>query len=112
MIKVLRITKALAKFDVRYIMDQIKKFAKYKIEYDIDNNPLLGEDTISDNNNIEFLMRVSNVLKILKLVMIILNTSYFVGILFMIYAEVTMTIAKALGHTDQDFYIDYFDTNS
>ena len=95
-----------------YIMNQIKALIKFKIEYDIENNPLIGEDTISDHNNIEFMMKIGNVLRILKLVMIILNTSYFVGIFFMIFAEVTMAISKLLGDTDQDFYIDYFDVTS
>ena len=71
-----------------------------KIEYNIETNPLIGEDTISDHNNIEFMMKISNVLRILKLVLIIVNTSYFVGILFMIFAEVTMAISKLLGDTD------------
>ena len=57
-------------------------------------------------------MKVGNGLRILKLVMLILNTSYFVGILFMIFADVTMSISKSLGDTDQEFFIEYFDVGS
>ena len=83
-----------------YIMNQINKFSKLKMEYDIDNDPLLGEDTISDHNNIEFKMKIRNLLKIFKLVLIMFNVSYFVGIIFMIFAEVTMAISTELGDID------------
>ena len=52
----------------------------------IKNDPLLAEDTISDHNNVGFLMKTGHGLKIFKLVIVIITTSYFVGILFMIVA--------------------------
>ena len=61
---------------------------------------MLGEDTISDHNNIEFLLKTSYMLKILKLVIIILNTSYFVGILFIIISDMSRSIAFVVGNTD------------
>ena len=39
-------------------------------------------------------------LRILKIVVIILNMSYFVGIIFMIIADVFKAIAYELGDTD------------
>ena len=59
------------------------------MESDINDDPMLGEDTLSDHNNIEYFMKVGNLLKILKLVLLILNTSYFVGITFLIFSDAT-----------------------
>jgi len=70
------------------------------MEYIIAKDHMLGEDTISDHNNIEFLLKTSYFLKILKLVIIILNTSYFVGILFIVMSDLCRSIAFDLGDTD------------
>jgi len=68
--------------------------------YNISKDPAIGEDTISDHNNIEFLLKTGYIIKTFKLIIIILNTSYFVGILFMVISDVCMAIANDLGHTD------------
>ena len=45
-------------------------------------------------------MKVGYGLKILKILLIIVNTSYFVGIIFMIMADVSFNLATILGDTD------------
>jgi len=59
-------------------------------------------------------MKIGYGLKILKLVLVILNTSYFVGVIFLIMADVSMSVAHDLGSTDQEFFIEYnsIDSNS
>ena len=81
-------------------MNGVKTYTRNRMEYNIAQNPLLGEDTISDHNNVEFLLKASHILKIFKLILIILNTSYFVGIVFMIISDACRSIAHDLGHTD------------
>ena len=92
-------------------MSQVKINSINKIKEEIQNNPAIGEDTITDHNRIEQIMKVSYALKIFKLVLIILNTSYFVGIMFMIMADFSMSGAYEVGDLDQEFFIEYFSTD-
>jgi len=112
MIKVIRILKAIKKFNVGYLMAKVKIHTISQIEKEIDNNPTIGEDTVTDHNNIEYLLKIGYALKIFKLVLVILNTSYFVGILFLIIADISMSLAYDLGNIDQEFFISYNDLNS
>jgi len=61
-----------------------------KIKYDI----MLGEDTVNDHNNIGFLMKLGYCFRTFKLIILILNISYFFGIIFMIIADTGKTIAN------------------
>ena len=99
-IKVIRITKAIEKFNVGYLMSKLKIYSIRKIEEEIQNDPAIGEDTVTDHNRIESIMKIGYALKIFKLVLVILNTSYFVGIMFMIMADVSMKLAYDLGDID------------
>ena len=60
----------------------------------------MGEDTILDHNKIEALLKTCYMLRIFKLMVIIFNMSYFVGMIFMIIADSCMAIAHELGNTD------------
>ena len=86
---------------------KIKNNTKERMLQKIKDDHMLGEDTISDHNNIDFLVNMTNTLKITELVILILNISYFVGILFMIVAEVNMAIAA--NDSDSEYFIDYFE---
>ena len=61
---------------------------------------MLGEDVLEDHNKIEALLKTMYMLRILKLIVILLNMSYFFGIIFMIVADLFMRIAYELGDTD------------
>ena len=54
-------------------------------------------------------MKVGYALKIFKILLIIVNTSYFVGIVFMIMADLSLVLATKLGDTDQGFFIEEYD---
>ena len=99
-VKVIRITKAIEKFNVGYIMSKVKINSINKIKEEIKNNPNIGDDTVTDHNRIEYIMKIGYGLKIFKLVVVILNTSYFVGIMFMIMADFSRSVAYELGDTD------------
>ena len=58
----------------------------------IENDPDLGEDTLKDNNRIEFLLFISYGFQTFKLFIIIVNISFFVGMFWLIYCDVTMQI--------------------
>ena len=90
----IRIRRAFKAFDIRAMLIHIKDFTKQRMKDKIKDDPLLAEDTITDHNNVNFLINMGNGLKIFKLVVVILNITYFVGISFMIISEVNMTIAR------------------
>ena len=76
------------------MLGKIKDFTKKKMKEKIKDDPLLAEDTISDHNNVNFLINMGHGLRIFKLVVVILNITYFVGVSFMIVSEINMTLAR------------------
>lgn len=86
-------------------MDKIKKIYQAKLDRIIANDPVLREDTNQDNNNISLLIAITNVIKILKLVLIIFNISYFLGFFWFIFCEINYRTTKdKLSGLDEVFY--------
>ena len=61
----------------------------------IKTNYKLAEDMDQDNNQIENLMIINYLLKTFKLIIIIINISFFLGMFWLIYCDVTMNMTKA-----------------
>lgn len=76
-------------------MDMIKRKMRERTERKIKNDPNVGEDTLNDHNNIEEIMLTGYTLKTLKLVIIILNLSYFLGLVWIIFCKLTEKSLKA-----------------
>lgn len=76
-------------------MEMIKTKMRERTEKKIKNDPNIGEDTINDHNNIEEIMLTGYTLKTLKLVIIILNLSYFLGLFWIIFCKLTEKLLKA-----------------
>lgn len=53
------------------------------------HKPDLAENQDIDNNNIELLMKIQYGLKTLKLAITIFNISYFMGIIWLIFCDIT-----------------------
>ena len=68
-------------------MEVINSYYQKKLDNIIENNPELAEDTNVDNNNISFLITLNSLFRILKLVIIILNISYFLGFFWFILTD-------------------------
>ena len=60
----------------------------------IKTNPELAEDMDQDNNQIEFLMMVNYGLKTFKLIILIINISFFLGMFWLIFCDVTKQITE------------------
>lgn len=88
----MRLIKGLQVFDVANIMEIIKRQYQKKLDKIIKERPDLAENTLLDNNNISRLITINNVLRIFKLVLIILNISYFLGFAWYIICELTWRI--------------------
>ena len=95
-IKMLRIYKGFALFDVPRIMAVIKKGYQSKMSYIIKKHPKLANDADQDNNKIGEVLLISFYLRILKLVVVILNISFLTGLFWVLGCQMI-----------QDFYYDY-----
>ena len=68
-------------------MNIFKRFYKNKIEHIIKTDTYLANNTELDNNNITTLMVIGYMMKILRLVLIIMNISFFLGIFWWILCD-------------------------
>jgi hypothetical protein len=73
--------------NIQNIMNIFKKYYKNKIEHIIKTDTYLANNTELDNNNITTLMVIGYMMKILRLVLIIMNISFFLGIFWWIYCD-------------------------
>ena len=67
----------------------------------IQDDPVEAENISVDNNKISALIYTNFIMKIFKLVIIILNISYFLGFFWYIFCDLTMEIFYD-GHSDAD----------
>ena len=69
---------------------------------------------LNDNMKIEGLLKVGYMLKIAKLLIILCNMSYFVGMIFLIIADVCRATNDSFETLDQDkeFFLDFYDIDS
>ena len=65
----------------------------------IENHPELAEEIDEDNNNITFILKITYGLRIYKYLQILLFISYFVGLIFFIFSDLSLEIAHYIyGH--------------
>jgi hypothetical protein len=84
-VKLIRFYKGFNIFHVPTIMEKIKINSRRRSIEFIRNNPRLAEDKVSDHNEILKIVRISYTLRILKLIIIILTFSYFLGMFWLIF---------------------------
>jgi len=90
LLKTLRIFNGIKLFNVQLILNNIKERSKRRREKLIKEDPAFAEDQINNNNNIESLMYTKNILRIVKLVVLLFNVCYFVAMIWLIYCDTTM----------------------
>ena len=69
------------------MMNFVKRYHAKDIMKKIDKNPSLATNLYIDSNKIEELLVLSYILKIFKLVIIIMNLSYVVGVFWLVLCE-------------------------
>lgn len=92
LIKSIRIHKGIRIFSVPAMMKGIKNFNAYRLDNMIKKNLEVGNDKNNDRIKINMLMMISYTLRILKLVIILFNLSYFFGIAWYIYCNLVNKI--------------------
>jgi len=88
-IKVLRVKTGFDSFNIGKIYTDVRDYYKYRIENRIKNHPEIATDMINNHTDIDTQMIIGYLLKSLKLVIIIFNLSFFLGMFWLIYCEVT-----------------------
>ena len=82
-------------FDVSKLFNAIKESAKKRSLAMIAKDPLMGEDNIQDHNNIEALLLTKYSLKTFKVVVIILNLSYYLGLIWLLICDYNFMVFTA-----------------
>lgn len=82
-----RIIKGFNIFDVPNIMEKVKAHYQEQLQNLVKEKPELANDINADNNSIEEVLQISYSLRILKLVVIILNISYLIGLMWLIMCD-------------------------
>lgn len=93
-------------FNVQSLLSLIKTFNKSNTERKIKANPILGEDVLEDHNHIDFIILAGQALKTVNLVLIIMNISYFLGMLFFIYCKVSKEMLLEFDPTETEFFLE------
>lgn len=119
LIKVIRLEKGFRLFDVAKFMKIIKGSMMNQLASDIQNSPEWASSKQTDFNMSERLLYISYALRLFELIMIILNTSYIVGLgwyimcefhedMFLDYKFSEMS-AQALEEKGGDYFITAYD---
>ena len=83
LVKVLRLFNGFRIFNVTQILLFIKRFIKNRKKKLIMNDPRVAEDTDKDHNSIGTIIYVSYILKIFKMVVIMLNICFVLGMFWL-----------------------------
>ena len=87
-LKCIRMLKTFQLLDTGRFMKHVKKY--YEIQLlKVCEDPALAENRDLDQNKIMRIIMISYIFKIFKLVILIFQVSYFLGIFFYIYCDVT-----------------------
>ena len=92
LLKVIRVINAMKVLDVQTIFEGIQSIQRKNSIKMIKKDPIFGEDTSQDHNNVEKLLKIKYCLRTLKLILIILNFSYFLGMFWLIISSQVHTL--------------------
>jgi hypothetical protein len=108
LIKLIRIGKGFQIFNVNNLMQGIGALIQARLRHRILLDQTIAECTDCDNNSINMIMNIGYILKIVKLVLVIFNFSYFTGILWLILCDV-MKETFEIRHEDAKFEYNHDD---
>ena len=90
----MRLVNGFRIFSVPAIMFKVKLIYEEKIKKLIQEDPVMAENIAIDNNNIAKLIIINFMFRIVKLIIIIFNISYFLGFLWYIFCDLGLDIAS------------------
>ena len=89
-VKIIRIQKGYHLLSSNSFMKNIKHLFHLRLEKIVQENPRLANNSDLDNNNIMLILMISYFFKCFKLVVVILTVSYFMGMFWYIYCDLTL----------------------
>lgn len=99
-LKILRIIQAQELFNVQIIYAKLKNFMHKRLAQKIIDDPVMGEEQDSDQNQVTLLINLSFLIKIIRLIVIITNISYFIGFLWYCYCDILREAEFAVIESD------------
>mmetsp|Transcript_26418 Transcript_26418/g.40331 ORF Transcript_26418/g.40331 Transcript_26418/m.40331 type:complete len:286 (-) Transcript_26418:1043-1900(-) len=110
----IRLVKGFSLFDVPKMMAVIKMMFQKNLLYIVENDEELANNREIDNNNIEAVLIISYFLKIFKLILVIANITYLIGMGWFILCEANADFSLNIEHLpdaskdEHDVFIYYF----
>ena len=105
LIKIIRMIKGLGVFNVQEIHSNMKQRVIDSNKKRIKADGNWGEDKIQDKNQVDNLLMMMYGLKVFKLVLVIVNISFYMGIIWMIFCDLN---EKLSNDSKQEYFLDYF----
>ena len=87
LIKILRLKQGDLIFNERQIKSYVKQLLAKRLTNLIKNKPHLANDQLNDNSKISALIIIKHVISIVKMFILIMTLSYFVGIFWLVFCE-------------------------
>ena len=89
LIKIIRLQKGIELVSSNSFMRQIKTIFNKRLEKLVSDDPYLANNIDIDNNNIMQILMISYMIRVVKLVIFIVLVSYFMGMFWYIYCQLT-----------------------
>lgn len=85
----MRIMKGYHLLGKNTFMRQVKALFFNRLQMLIVRDPVMAENSDLDNNNITLILMITNFFRTFKLVIVILTVSYFMGMMWYIFCDLT-----------------------
>ena len=109
LIKILRLYEGMEIFNESEIKTYVKQLLAIRLKRIIEHKPHLANDQTSDNSKISALIIIKHVIKTIKMLILILTLSYFIGIFWLMLCELEYKYATEEEKSYQDYFVTYFD---
>lgn len=95
------------------LMKTIHRFFSWNLDRKVRSNPILGFDIRENHNQIESRVNINFGLKTVRILLLIFNLSFFVGLYWYLFCEISMDIHKKWMdehdvHNYKEFFIEFF----
>lgn len=112
LIKIMRLSKGIYLLSSNQFMAQIKRVYQKKLENLILTDPDLKDNMDIDNNNIMSILIISYFFKTFKVIAVVLTMSYFIGMFWYIFCELSLRDPPPLGENgepteNEGFLVEY-----
>jgi len=101
------LVKETKNLDTKKLLEQLKEHSKLQLQTYIDEHPEFREDSEQDHNKIDNLLFWGYTLKILKIIFLLFNISFYVGMFFLLFCEYQMKL-EDLGSTEEEFFLYHY----